>query len=87
MYNLVIMAATAPLWVAIVAPIVLFIFGVFFGFYLARFYVKRYLAKNPPINEAAIRAMGRQMGRTFSEKQVKQIVAQMNAANQGDVKK
>ena len=36
-----------------------------------------FLEKNPPINEKMIRAMMQQMGRTPSEKQVRQIMASM----------
>lgn len=52
--------------------------GLILGFFLARAWFKRYLAKNPPVNEAMIREMMRQMGRTPSEKQVKQILSSMN---------
>lgn len=38
------------------------------------------LKKNPPVNEAMIRAMMTQMGRTPSEKQVRQIMRSMNDA-------
>ena len=38
----------------------------------------KYLEKNPPINEKMIRVMMQQMGRTPSEKQVRQIMASMN---------
>ena len=41
---------------------------------------ERQLKKNPPVNEAMIRAMMTQMGRTPSEKQVRQIIRSMNDA-------
>ncbi|MFP7699599.1 MAG: YneF family protein [Candidatus Phytoplasma pyri] len=44
--------------------------SMFFGF-------KKYLKKNPPINEKQIKEMFKQMGRTPSEKQIKQIVESM----------
>jgi len=50
------------------------------GFFIARHYFQSYLEKNPPINEKMIRAMMLQMGRKPSEKQVRQIMASMNAA-------
>ena len=50
------------------------------GFLIARWYLKRELAKNPPVNEKMIRVMMQQMGRTPSEKQVRQIMVQMNQA-------
>ena len=40
----------------------------------------KYLEKNPPVNEKMVREMMRQMGRTPSEKQVRQVMASMNAA-------
>ena len=50
------------------------------GFFISRKVSKNYLEKNPPINENMIRAMMSQMGRKPSEKQVKQVMAAMNAA-------
>ena len=50
------------------------------GFFISRKVFKNYLEKNPPINENMIRAMMSQMGRKPSEKQVKQVMAAMNAA-------
>ena len=54
--------------------------GAVAGFFISRHVFKRYLEKNPPINENMIRAMMSQMGRKPSEKQVKQVMAAMNAA-------
>jgi uncharacterized protein len=48
------------------------------GFFISRAWFKRYLEKNPPVNEMMIREMMRQMGRTPSEKQVRQILNSMN---------
>lgn len=50
------------------------------GFFVARKVFKDQLEKNPPINENMIRAMMTQMGRKPSERQVKQVMAAMNAA-------
>lgn len=50
------------------------------GFFLARFYLNRYLAKNPPISEEMIRAMYTSMGRKPSEKQVRQTMNAMSQA-------
>lgn len=50
------------------------------GFFVARKYFTKYLEKNPPINEKMIRVMMQQMGRTASEKQIRQIMASMNQA-------
>ena len=48
------------------------------GFFIARNYMKKYLKKNPPINEQMIKAMMSGMGRTPSQKQVNQMMKQMN---------
>ena len=48
------------------------------GFFIARTYMKKYLKKNPPINEQMIRTMMSGMGRTPSQKQVNQMMKQMN---------
>lgn len=47
------------------------------GFFLARNYMKKYMKKNPPINEQMIKAMMTQMGRTPSQKQVNQMMKSM----------
>ena len=48
------------------------------GFFIARNYMKKYLKKNPPINEQMIKAMMSGMGRTPRQKQVNQMMKQMN---------
>ena len=47
------------------------------GFFIARNYMKKYMKKNPPINEQMIKAMMTQMGRTPSQKQVNQMMKSM----------
>lgn len=54
------------------------IVGGIIGFFVSRKIFTKYLEKNPPINEKMIRVMMQQMGRTPSEKQVRQIMASMN---------
>ena len=54
--------------------------GAVVGFVVSRKVFKRYLEKNPPVNENMIRAMMSQMGRKPSEKQVKQVMNAMNNA-------
>ncbi|MDY0346465.1 MAG: YneF family protein [Acholeplasma sp.] len=67
------------LWevVSIVGALVV---GLAAGFFIARAWFKNYLKKNPPVNERMIREMMRQMGRTPSEKQVRQVMNSMNQA-------
>ena len=40
--------------------------------------MKKYLKKNPPINEQMIKAMMMQMGRTPSQKQINQMMKSMS---------
>ena len=40
--------------------------------------IKKYLQKNPPINEEVVRTMMMQMGRTPSQKQINQVMKQIN---------
>ena len=47
------------------------------GFFAARWFFKRQLAKNPPINENMIRAMFMQMGRKPSEAQIRAVMNSM----------
>lgn len=53
------------------------ILGLVGGFFGARYFLKKQLEKNPPINEKMIRTMFAQMGRTPSEKQVREIMRNM----------
>ena len=53
------------------------ILGLVAGFFLARYFIKKQIQKNPPINEKMIRTMFAQMGRTPSEKQVREIMRNM----------
>ncbi|MDY0209454.1 MAG: YneF family protein, partial [Bacilli bacterium] len=53
------------------------IVGAVIGFFVSRKIMTKYLEKNPPVNEKMIRVMFQQMGRTPSEKQVRQVMASM----------
>ena len=65
-------------WIWIVIIVVALIAGAAIGFFAARQYMMKYLKENPPINEQMLRMMMTQMGRKPSEKQVKQMMNQMN---------
>lgn len=65
-------------WAFVLILIGVILVGGLLGFLIARRWFKKYLEKNPPVNERMIREMMRQMGRTPSEKQVRQILASMN---------
>ena len=54
------------------------IVGAILGFFIAKKYIQGYMKKNPPINEQMIKGMMMQMGRTPSQKQVNQMMKQMN---------
>jgi len=56
--------------------------GAVIGFFVSRFVMKKYLKKNPPINEDMIKMLMTQMGRKPSQKQVNQLMKQMNKYNQ-----
>ncbi len=72
--SLFIVLSGMKVWQGIVGMVVCLILGAILGFVISRIVFKRYLKKNPPINEAQIRAMFKQMGRTPSEKQVRAVM-------------
>ena len=51
--------------------------GAVIGFFGARFFMKKYLKKNPPINEDMIKALMMQMGRKPNQKQINQMMKAM----------
>ena len=51
--------------------------GAVAGFFGARYFMKSYLKKNPPINEEMIKALMMQMGRKKKKKQINQMMKQM----------
>ncbi len=64
-------------WQVLLVAIGCIILGLAGGFFGARYFFKKQLEKNPPINEKMIRVMFKQMGRTPSEKQVREIMKSM----------
>ena len=68
-------------WQVILYIVLALIGGAVAGFFISRYFFKRELKKNPPINEKMIHVMLTQMGRKPSEKQVREIMNSMNAAN------
>ena len=57
------------------------VIGAVIGFFVARTLMKKYLKKNPPINEEMIKVMMSSMGRTPTQKQVNQVMKQMQKIN------
>ena len=51
--------------------------GAAIGFFGARLFMKKYLKKNPPINEDMIKALMMQMGRKPNQKQINQMMKAM----------
>ncbi|MFV8413915.1 YneF family protein [Mycoplasma sp. Sp48II] len=49
-------------------------------FFVTKRIFEKQLRENPPINEKMIRVMFKQMGRTASESQIRQIMKSMNDA-------
>lgn len=53
------------------------IIGLVIGFLGARAFMKKYLKKNPPINEDMIKTLMMQMGRKPNQKQINQMMKAM----------
>lgn len=75
------------IWQFILTLVGVLIAGGVIGFFAARSWFKKYLEKNPPITEPMVREMMRQMGRTPSERQVRQVMQSMSPAGATDKKK
>lgn len=66
------------IWQAILLALGALIAGGIAGFFITRYIFQKQLRENPPVNEKMIRAMFRSMGRTPSEKQIREIMRNMN---------
>ncbi len=62
----------------IILLVVGLIIGALIGFFGARVYIGKYMKKNPPINEDMIKALMMQMGRKPNQKQINQMMKNMN---------
>ena len=67
------------IWQFILWIVLAIIGGAVAGFFVTRYIFQKQLRENPPMNEKMIRAMFRSMGRTPSEKQVREIMRSMNS--------
>ncbi len=72
---------TIAIWLFVVILVVCVLGGGVAGFFIARWYFKKQLKENPPITEKMIRAMFRSMGRNPSEKQIREIMRNVNSQN------
>ena len=63
---------TANIWMDILYLVIGLIVGV-----LAGFFISKKLKENPPVNEEMIKTLMRGMGRNPSQKQVNQLMKQM----------
>ena len=65
-------------WQLIIYILLAFIGGGAAGFFITKKVFTKQLKENPPINEKMIRVMFAQMGRTPSEKQIREIMRNVN---------
>ena len=65
------------MWHDILMIVIGLVVGLVGGFFISRKVMMKYLKKNPPINEEMIRALMSGMGRTPNQKQVNQMMKQM----------
>lgn len=63
-----------PLWAQIVLPIVLFILLLILGLFLTGLFYRKKFERQPMISEEMLRALGKEIGRPFSEQQIAQLV-------------
>ncbi len=78
---MLIMLADSNIWTTIMYLALGLVGGGVAGFFIARWFFKRELAKNPPINEKMIRAMFTSMGRKPSEAQVRAVMASVKKSS------
>ena len=67
------------IWQFILWIVLAIIGGAVIGFFVTRYIFQKQLKENPPVSEKMIRAMFRSMGRTPSEKQIREIMRSMNS--------
>ena len=65
------------LWIDILYLVIGLVVGVISGFLISKKLVSKQLKENPPINEETIKTLMRGMGRNPSQKQVNQMMKQM----------
>lgn len=66
-----------PLWAQIVLPIVLFILLIILGLFFTGLAYRKKFERQPLITEEMLRALGKEIGRPFSEQQITRLVREM----------
>ena len=69
---------TGNIWMDILYLVIGLVVGVLAGFFISKKLVSKQLKENPPISEEMIKTLMRGMGRNPSQKQVNQMMKQMN---------
>ena len=70
---------TIEIWVFVLSLVGVLIAGAVAGFFIARWWFQKQMKENPPIDEKMIRAMFASMGRPASEKQIREIMRNVNS--------
>ena len=65
------------MWMDILYLVIGLLIGLIAGFFIAKRVFTKQLKENPPINEEMIKTLMRGMGRNPSQKQVNQLMKQM----------
>lgn len=68
---------TGNIWMDILYLVIGLIVGVLAGFFISKKLVSKQLKENPPVSEEMIKTLMRGMGRNPSQKQVNQLMKQM----------
>lgn len=69
-----------PWWGILLIALGTTVVGMLIGFFITKKILEKQLRDNPPITEAQIKAMYRQMGRKPSERDVKKVMQAMKKA-------
>lgn len=65
------------MWIDILYLVIGLVVGLIAGFLISKHVVKKQLKENPPVSEEMIKTLMRGMGRNPSQKQVNQLMKQM----------
>ena len=68
---------TGNIWMDILYLVIGLVVGVLAGFFISKKLVSKQLKENPPVSEDMIKTLMRGMGRNPSQKQVNQLMKQM----------